>query len=145
MCAVHHRVCNVSKVGRLTEPLALQASDGVFIASQDFVSAITFKKISDGTFGTVFLSIGLAGIVVFVFTGRPGLTLMSTACVLAINLVVRPLRLLRCERHSCTGLACAICIPDAVLTSCCILGMPQVAGIIVCKLPKDVYGLLQTC
>ena len=63
-----------------------EAYQGMFVASEDWVTAVTYVKISQSVYGTVFLSIGLATAVVFVFTGRPLLTLLATGTVLMTNL-----------------------------------------------------------
>jgi predicted RND superfamily exporter protein len=60
----------------------------MFVASEDWVTAVTHVKIETSVYLTVFLSIGLAGIIVFVFCGRPVLTLLATLTVLFTNLSV---------------------------------------------------------
>ena len=64
------------------------AQRSLFVASNDWVTAVTFTEIADSIFATVFLSIGLAGIVVFIFTGRPILSLLALVTVLMINVTV---------------------------------------------------------
>ena len=68
---------------------AMQEAPGTFAAASGWVTAVTYTKISDSVLGTVFLSIGLAGVVVFVFTGKVAITLLSTLAVLLINVTVR--------------------------------------------------------
>jgi hypothetical protein len=60
---------------------------GMFASSPDWVTAVTYTKISESVFGTVFLSIGLAAAVVFVFCG-PLMMLFAAITVLMINLTV---------------------------------------------------------
>jgi Patched family len=61
---------------------------GVIVASPDWVSAITHVKISSTIHATVLLSLLLSAIVVFVFCGRPVLTLLATLTVVMTNLAV---------------------------------------------------------
>lgn len=63
------------------------AYKGQFASSPDWVTALTYKKISDSVYATVFLSIGLAAAVVFVFCG-PLMMLLAAITVLMINLTV---------------------------------------------------------
>ena len=58
------------------------------VASNDWVTAVTFTEISGSVLSTVFLSIGLAGVTVFVFTGRPLLSFLTLITVLCINVTV---------------------------------------------------------
>ena len=60
---------------------------GMFTASTDWVLAVTYNEISSSAFSTVFLSIGLACAVVFVFCG-PRMTLFAAVTVFMINLTV---------------------------------------------------------
>ena len=60
---------------------------GMFASSPDWVTAVTYNEISSSAFSTVFLSIGLACAVVFVFCG-PRMTLFAAVTVLMINLTV---------------------------------------------------------
>lgn len=60
----------------------------MFVASEDWVTAVTYVKISSSVYSTVFLSIGLSAAVVFVFTGRPLLTLLATGTLLMTSLAV---------------------------------------------------------
>lgn len=64
------------------------AYNGMFAASLDWVTSVTYTKISESVLGTVFLSIALAGIVVFVFSGRPLLSLIATVTVLLMSITV---------------------------------------------------------
>lgn len=61
---------------------------GLFISSPDWVTAVTHTKISSSIHATVLLSVCLAAIVVFVFCGRPLLTLIATLTVVMTNLSV---------------------------------------------------------
>lgn len=59
----------------------------MFVASKDWVTAVTYVEIAASTYGTVFLSIALAAGVVFIFCG-PLMMLLATITVLMINLTV---------------------------------------------------------
>jgi predicted RND superfamily exporter protein len=61
---------------------------GVVVASADWVTATTHTKISQSIYATVLLSVVLSAIVVFVFCGRPLLTLIATVTVIMTNLSV---------------------------------------------------------
>jgi hypothetical protein len=60
---------------------------GMFASSPDWVTAVTYTKISESVFGTVAMSIGLASAVVFVFCG-PLMMLFAAVTVLMMNLTV---------------------------------------------------------
>lgn len=64
-----------------------EAYKGMMAASTDWVLAVTYNEISSSAFKTVFLSIGLACAVVFVFCG-PRMTLFAAITVLMINVTV---------------------------------------------------------
>lgn len=79
------------------------------MASPDWVNALTYTKISDSVYGTVFLSIGLAAAVVFVFCG-PLMMLLAAVTVLMINLTVMGVLYLW-EWCACiTALCCDTCM-----------------------------------
>jgi hypothetical protein len=61
---------------------------GLIVASSDWVAAITHTKISNSVYGTVLLSVFLAAVVVFVFCGRPLLTILATLTVVMANVAV---------------------------------------------------------
>jgi protein dispatched 1 len=61
---------------------------GMFVAAKDWVTAVTYTQIAESVYSTVFLSIVLSGIVVFVFCGRPVVTLLAVVTLLMINLTV---------------------------------------------------------
>jgi hypothetical protein len=67
----------------------LQSFDyqGMFVASKDWVTAVTYVQIANSTYGTVFLSIGLASAVVFVFCG-PLMMVFAAITLLMINVTV---------------------------------------------------------
>lgn len=64
-----------------------EAYKGMVAASPDWVLAVTYDQISSSAFSTVFLSIGLAVAVVFVFCG-PRMTIFAAITVLMINVTV---------------------------------------------------------
>jgi predicted RND superfamily exporter protein len=57
---------------------------GMLVSSGNWVTAVTYQQISGSVYSTVLLSIILAGIVVFIFTARPMLTLLATIIVVLI-------------------------------------------------------------
>lgn len=65
-----------------------EAYTGVFVASADWVAAVTHTKISKSIHATVLLSVCLAAVVVFVFCGKPLLTLIATLTVVMTNMSV---------------------------------------------------------
>ena len=60
----------------------------MFVASPDWVTAVTHTEISSSIRATVLLSVALAAVVVFVFAGRPVLTLIATLTVIMTNVSV---------------------------------------------------------
>lgn len=77
------------KWSRVTDVADVQdeAYQGMVAASTDWVLAVTYDEISSSAFSTVFLSIGLAVAVVFVFCG-PRMTIFAAITVLMINVTV---------------------------------------------------------
>eukprot|EP00892_Ulva_mutabilis_P004434 jgi/Ulvmu1/2362/UM013_0210.1 len=63
------------------------AYKGMFASSKSWVTAVTYVEISESVYGTVFLSIGLAAAVVFVFTGFR-MMVFAAITVLMINVTV---------------------------------------------------------
>lgn len=59
----------------------------MFPSSKSWVTAVTYVEISESVYGTVFLSIGLAAVVVFVFTGFR-MMVFAAITVLMINVTV---------------------------------------------------------
>ena len=60
---------------------------GMFATSKSWVTAVTYVEISESVYGTVFLSIGLAAAVVFVFSGFR-MMIFAAITVLMINVTV---------------------------------------------------------
>lgn len=60
---------------------------GMFASSKSWVTAVTYVEISESVYGTVFLSIGLAATVVFVFSGLR-MMLFVWVTILMINVTV---------------------------------------------------------
>lgn len=83
---------------RIFKSRCLQTSPkpSLFVSSPEWITAVTYTEISNSVYTTVFLSIALAGVVVFIFAGKPILTVFATLTVLFINLTVMGILYLRC-------------------------------------------------